>query len=936
MRHRAAALACSLAALAAIVTPLAAQQPERAASATKARSAPPALAARAGLLPLQSTGVIAFRQAHATFDGRGVLIGILDSGLDPTIPGLLQTTTGEAKVLDLRDFSGEGRVALAAVTSAGDSATVAGVPLAGLGAARALATDGKLWAGALRERVLGEMPAADLNGDGDDEDALPVVVVRTAGGWALLADTDQDGSLAGEAPVHDYLVARETFGWHAAGAERPLALAVNVSGTDAPVLDLYFDTSAHGSHVAGIAAGHDVYGVNAFNGVAPGASLLGLKISDDAQGGITTAGSMARALDYAIRFAADRKLPLVLNMSFGVGNAEEGHARIDRIIDSVLVLHPDVVFAISAGNDGPGLSTLGFPGSAGRAIGVGATFPVVFRPDASGPGATQEPMAPFSSRGGELAKPDIAVPGVAYSTVPAWNTGDEIKGGTSMASPHAAGLAALLVSAAVQENLPWDAARIRQALIASARRVPGAGTLDAGAGRPDVGRALAWLEAKRPFEPVHVRVGTSGATAAFRRDGVGADTTQAFVLERDGSAPRTLRLTSDAAWLVAPASVTLDGPSTTVTLAIRPGELTTPGTYTATVIAQDADTALGPVARLVTTVAVPVPAAGTAGELALTVPVNTPVRLMVPVQAGRAAIVQARAEGEANGVTLSLHEPDGMPYRAGHDATLATYDSSAFSLDARDAVAGDYELVVQGGDPGVAHVAVRVAQSPVVASLTRAVPKVALSLRSVADGPSRVVPALAWIGGERTLPVTGTGGAPVPVPLAVPAWAQTVVVDIAMERGQWNRFTDFGFTLFDADGRQLGKEPLNYPAGRLEVKLPEGHGPIAAVLMLFPGPADAGAEPWQLQLAVRLLAKAPTPLVRDGGAVPVNLPARGTATATFAPAATRLPLPADFRPVFRATLAADGRDFTSELSLPPSDARTPQPPAPVRRRRNRP
>ena len=64
-----------------------------------------------------------------------------------------------------------------------------------------------------------------------------------------------------------------------------------------------FDVFGHGTHVAGIAAGHDIYGVSGFDGVAPGAQLLGLKIANGANGGITTTGSMVRAMDYAIRFA---------------------------------------------------------------------------------------------------------------------------------------------------------------------------------------------------------------------------------------------------------------------------------------------------------------------------------------------------------------------------------------------------------------------------------------------------------------------------------------------------------------------------------------------------------------------------------------------------------------------------------------------------------
>lgn len=57
-------------------------------------------------MALGATGVRAFRTANPGWDGRGVLIAILDSGIDPTVPGLSVTSTGERKVLDLRDFSG--------------------------------------------------------------------------------------------------------------------------------------------------------------------------------------------------------------------------------------------------------------------------------------------------------------------------------------------------------------------------------------------------------------------------------------------------------------------------------------------------------------------------------------------------------------------------------------------------------------------------------------------------------------------------------------------------------------------------------------------------------------------------------------------------------------------------------------------------------------
>jgi subtilisin family serine protease len=225
--------------------------------------------------------------------------------------------------------------------------------------------------------------------------------------------------------------------------------------------------------------------------VAPGAQLLALKVSLGAQGSVTTTGAMLRAMDYAIRFAAGRRLPLVMNLSFGVGNEVEGRARIDRLVDSVLAAHPDVSLTISGGNDGPALSTIGLPGSAERAITVGATLPAAFL--LRGPeGGRAEEVAYFSSRGGELAKPDFVTPGMAYSSVPRWGAGDEVKQGTSMASPHAAGLVANLVSALAQEKRPIEAARLKRALMVTARPTPAGSYLDEGRGiRPRGGVAVA-------------------------------------------------------------------------------------------------------------------------------------------------------------------------------------------------------------------------------------------------------------------------------------------------------------------------------------------------------------------------------------------------------------------------------------------------------------
>src|SRR2546427_375894 len=422
------------------------------ASHTAQPAVEPPVAYMLGLMPLKSTGVDVFRAAHPTYDGRGVLIAILDSGIDPNVPGLIATSTGAPKVIELRDFSAEGRVALTPFAAPTESA------LRGAARIARLTTATTWYHGVFRELSLGHAPAADVNGNGRNTDEFPVVVVKASDGWVAFIDTNLDGSFEDEMPLHDYRQGRETI----ALGTKPLTIVANFSGSDSvPVLDLFFDTSGHGTHVAGIAVGYNLYNVSGFTGVAPGAQVIGLKIANNARGGVTVHGSMMRAMDYAARYAAQRNLPLVLNLSFGVGNEHEGKAVIDSIVDAFLLSHPAAVFSISAGNDGPGLSTLGFPGSADLALSVGASYPGVFtQPPQQGAPPPRDVMGWFSSRGGELAKPDILAPGVAFSTVPPWDTGNEIKGGTSMSAPHASGLAACLISALVQEGRRPSAAEI--------------------------------------------------------------------------------------------------------------------------------------------------------------------------------------------------------------------------------------------------------------------------------------------------------------------------------------------------------------------------------------------------------------------------------------------------------------------------------------------
>lgn len=891
--------------------------PPPAARVEPERIAPPEVALANGLMALDATRVTEHARRHPVADGRGVLIGILDSGIDLGTPGLATTSTGEPKVMDLRDFSGEGRIALAAIAPTGDSVAVGDTRLGGFGRVRALNTTGPWYGGTLSEVVLGEMPGADLDDNGTNTDLLAVVVTRASDGWVLFADTDRDGTLDDERAWRDYATGRETFGWHREGAPAPITMAVNLADGPAngpPVLDLFFDQSSHGTHVAGIAAGHDMFGVRGYDGVAPGAMLLGVKISNNALGGISVTGSILQGIDYAIRYARQRNLPLVLNLSFGVGNEAEGAARIDAIIDSVLAANPDVVFATSAGNDGPGLSTQGFPATARRPISVGATWPAVFSGD---PDPSHDLIAFFSSRGGETAKPDLVAPGFAYATVPRYNAGDEIKNGTSMASPHVAGLAARLVSS--RPGGAWPTARsIKQALMVTARPFEGALYADQGTGQADLVAAQEWLAARHPVEDVLVEVSGTRHTAAWRGEGLRspADTSERFSVTRPaGSATATFRLRSSAAWLHAPATVSF---AVTGQVPVRwdPNALTVPGTYSGVVSGWTADTAAGPAFRLVTTIVVPEP--GVAQPVRRTVsPVGGAGRVFFQADSARPFDVRVSTTSPQRMLFSSFFEPGGQPLRTESFLPAGFGQGAAeFSVDGRDAVRGTYQAVVAArvGESGSA--VVEVFHSPVRLSAVRAGDSVTVTMNNLEVPPVTGELYAGVIGGERGLALTGQGGAMRRVPIRIPEWATRVVVDVTMPREDWPRFTDFGTALIGADGQIIESAPLNYHTERLATEL-EPAPERDAELVLLPGFADPGSsESWQLAVTIRFYAEQPRLFAQAEG-MAITLGSGASAVRWFALGSSEWVLPSGFAPLGQVAMVVGDRIWTREVNLSP-------------------
>jgi subtilisin family serine protease len=239
------------------------------------------------------------------------------------------------------------------------------------------------------------------------------------------------------------------------------------------------DGHGHGTHVASTVAGSGAASGGAYTGVAPGATLLSGKVLDDNGNG--TFSSVIAGMEWAAEQGAD-----VINMSLGAGPTD-GTDPMSQAVNQLTADH-GVLFVISAGNSGPSDGTVGSPGAADAALTVGAVN-------------KNEQLAGFSSRGprpGDFAiKPDVTAPGVGIVAArsadgtlppPAEPVNDFYirASGTSMAAPHVAGAAAILLQGAPE----LGPAALKERLVTTAVRHPGLDSFQQGGGRIDVPSAL--------------------------------------------------------------------------------------------------------------------------------------------------------------------------------------------------------------------------------------------------------------------------------------------------------------------------------------------------------------------------------------------------------------------------------------------------------------
>uniref|UniRef100_A0A224ZB69 Tripeptidyl-peptidase 2 n=1 Tax=Rhipicephalus zambeziensis TaxID=60191 RepID=A0A224ZB69_9ACAR len=609
------------------------------------------------LLPKKETCVPVFLGKYPEYDGRGIKIAILDSGIDPGAPGLQVTSDGKPKIVDMMDASGAGDVDTSKVVEVQDGfitglsgrklkipeswSNPSGKFHVGLKCAYELypkclkervqkAYKEREWspfhgpAQAKASRNLQELEASQGTNTSQlnleqrlareereaqvevlaslekkFEDQGPVydcVVFHDGATWRAVIDTSQQGDLASCALLGNY---SETLQFATLTKEDCLNYAVNIHD-EGNLLEIVGNCSTHGTHVACIAAAC-FPNCPERNGVAPGAQLVSVAIGDLRLGSMETGTALVRAMVRVLQQGCQ-----LINMSYG----EHSHWIGGRLMDLMheVIDRYGVVMLNSAGNHGPALSTVNAPGTmpTSSIIAVGAYVSpdmmlaeYSLREKMPGLGYTWTSRGP--SPDGDLGV-SVCAPGGAITSVASWTLkGSQLLNGTSMSSPHAAGVVALLLSGMVARGLPYSPYSVRRALENSAQ--PTQDPFSMGHGLLQVDRAFEHLLqhgqcTERQFR-FRVSSGPNRRGLYLRepqqtaKPSVHTVTIEPILLNEERADPLdkigfelNLSLVCDAAWVSAPALLNMTYTSRTISLRLDPCGLA-PGAYYTAVKAFD-------------------------------------------------------------------------------------------------------------------------------------------------------------------------------------------------------------------------------------------------------------------------------------------------------------------------------------------------------------
>jgi hypothetical protein len=459
--------------------------------------------------PSFETGAVDFVKEHPEADGRGITIGILDSGVDLGHPALQKTTTGERKIVDwvtstdpIVDSDATWRPMVTAVSG----------PAFTYGGRSWKAPTGSYEISTFKESATtGGDEKGDLNRDGDTTDSWGVLYDPAAG--TVTVDLNNDNDFTDDTPMKPY---KDGFQVGYFGTDDPktdvverVPFVVQIRkdvpmdpyggswvGKKADFVNIGVIESEHGTHVAGITAANGLFG-GKMNGAAPGAKIVSSRACTWT-GGCTNVALTEGMIDLVVGRGVD-----IVNMSIGGLPALNDGSSARAMLYTRLIDTYGVQLVISAGNSGPGANTIGDPGLADKVISVGAAISKeTWAANYGSAVEKQYQLLPFSSRGPREDggfTPTLVAPGAAINTTQTWLPGSPVAEagyplpagysmlqGTSMASPQAAGASALLLSAAKQKGVDLTPAKLRTALTSTADHIKGVQAYEEGAGRINI------------------------------------------------------------------------------------------------------------------------------------------------------------------------------------------------------------------------------------------------------------------------------------------------------------------------------------------------------------------------------------------------------------------------------------------------------------------
>lgn len=471
------------------------------------------------LVPKIPTQQRSFLEKYPEYDGRKVLIAILDTGVDVSLPSLQVTTTGERKIIDVIDCSGAGDVDMSKVVTVKDGYITGltgrklkipenwdnpsgkyhiGVKNIYELYSKTLVTrvneykKENVWksaqnlsladvrkalkkheeeVGGKSEKIADKSRRDDLiaqleflkNADKYEDDEGPVADViafqDSKKSWKICLDTSYRGRLKMCSLLSTY---KESGDYAFLNDIDKLSYSFTVRD-NGNLLEIVTPIGSHGSHVANIAAAH--YPDNRDrDGMAPGAQIVSMCIGDSRLGSTETGAALMRAFNMCIEMKVD-----IVNLSYGEATNLPNEGRVIEAIDKMVNKY-GITFLSSAGNNGPALSTGGSPGSTtSSVISVGACVTNAMSESMySVRDKVFGNMYPWSSRGpnsdGWLGV-SVMAPGGAICGVPKYCAkGNQLMNGTSMSSPNAVGAVSCLISALKEQNIPISPFRMRMML----------------------------------------------------------------------------------------------------------------------------------------------------------------------------------------------------------------------------------------------------------------------------------------------------------------------------------------------------------------------------------------------------------------------------------------------------------------------------------------